>query len=181
MASYTASAATIPRGNHVRIPKGEKRLTKMKVGFLFEGRKKMKVADEEKKQYFYDMKSCQAHYGNTDEDSVPGDIVMAYAADIEHPAYGSKKVKANYIVFGSVRQFAYSANDKERNNEMLDVQWMEVDGRQDYKIRPVHNWETKMVVKWNTIEVEGMNDFVKETVYKNFYWKRREGWFTHVR
>ena len=58
---------------------------------------------------------------------------------------------------------------------------MEVDGRQDYKIRPVHNWETKMVVKWNTIEVEGMNDFVKETVYKNFYWKRREGWFTHVR
>ena len=179
MTSYTASAATIPGATNVRIPKGEKRLTDMKGGFLFEWKRKKSKTSEE--CYVYGTKSTKAYYGNTNEDSVPGDIVMAYAADIDHPAYKAKTVAANYIIFGAVNRFAYRASDVDKHNELLDVQWAAVDGKQDYKIRPVHNWETKVVVKWDTLEVEGMNDFVKDAVYQNFYWKRREGWFAHVR
>ena len=105
-------------------------LNKMKKWFLFEGNKNAKV-DSRVTIYTYSLKSMYSEYGGHFNDAIPGDIVIAHVADLDHLAYTKlKKVKPTYIVFGAVRHFCYGDNDPFRNDGMLEIQWMPVLGRQ---------------------------------------------------
>ena len=78
------------------------------------------------------------NYGKEYNDSFPGDIVMATAATLSHPAFIQGIVGRNFLVFGAVRGYVYRnwhTDHKNKyydgvvhNQERLIVDWMKVDG-----------------------------------------------------
>ena len=59
-------------------------------------------------------------YGEDYDDAKTGDMIMATASDINHPAYLTGKVGMMYIVFGVVRCFIYCDYDTGKGDDEWD-------------------------------------------------------------
>ena len=53
------------------------------------------------------MTSSTFEYGSDWNDAKPGDLVMATASDIAHPALKEGIIACNYLMLGSVVEFVY--------------------------------------------------------------------------
>ena len=51
------------------------------------------------------FKSRRVGYGQQWRDAMPGDVVMAFASDIKHPAVDAGVIHRNYILVGIVKSF----------------------------------------------------------------------------
>ena len=90
-------------------------------------------------------------YGEEYDDAKTGDMIMATASDINHPAYLTGKVGMMYIVFGVVRCFVYCDYDTGKGDdewdgvvkdqECLEVKWANVpgNGNVDWDVPPPPN------------------------------------------
>ena len=58
-------------------------------------------------------------YGVEWRDAMPGDLVMAFASDIHHPALESGLIHQNYMVIGLVKSFV----EVKWDTEMGDDEW----------------------------------------------------------
>ena len=89
------------------------------------------------------FKSRRPGYGVEWRDAMPGDLVMAFASDIEHPAVKEGIIHRNYILLGIVKSFVNvkwgcGIEDEESGwdgvtwQERLKVFWGDVDGWDAY-------------------------------------------------
>ena len=68
-------------------------------------------------------KSQVSDYHNDPSNPAPGDLVMATAGQMSHPAFTMKEsIEATYLLFGKVRFFTYERN-YDGLIELLDVDW----------------------------------------------------------
>ena len=95
----------------------------------------------EKKHLPTSMISNTFEYGANWNDANPGDLVMATASEIGHPAYKSGTIGCSYILLGAVVEFVYldwdTGNIDEnwdgivRQHERIRVRWLDVGGKSD--------------------------------------------------
>ena len=141
--------------------------------------------------YHWSLKSKINGYGMRYDDPQHGDIIMAKAGDINHPAYLSDIVSRNYYVFGSVRGFCYIINemeyvrnisysdDDECGDERLEVVWVKVAGSSTTAFTPPSRKCIHMVAKAGDAILVGMNDFIIEHVNAHYFHKENEGWLPY--
>ena len=89
------------------------------------------------------FKARRPWYGVKWRDAMPGDLVMAFASDIEHPAVKEGIIHCNYILLGIVKSFvnvkwSHGIEDEESGwdgvswQERLKVFWGDVNGWDAY-------------------------------------------------
>ena len=87
------------------------------------------------------MSSSTFEYGLDWNDAKPGDLVMASASDIAHPAFKQGIIACSYVMLGSVVEFVYVEWDTDmkddswdgvvEQHERLKVSWLDVEGVSD--------------------------------------------------
>ena len=134
------------------------------------------------------MTSSTFEYGSDWNDAKPGDLVMATASDIAHPAFKEGFIANSYIMLGSVVEFVYVEWDtgmKDVNldgvveqHERLKVSWLDVEGVSDDDwgvTPPVPQW-VKVIAKKGDHKLDGLNGFMTEEIRNNFFHTKRSGW-----
>jgi len=142
----------------------------------------------EKKHLPTSMISNTFEYGANWNDANPGDLVMATASKIGHPAYTSGTIGCSYILLGAVVEFVYldwdTGNIDEnwdgiiRQHERIRVRWLDVGGKSD------DDWDvTPAITQWVTVigkkvdgKLDGINAFLKEEIQKSFFHSKKRGW-----
>ena len=69
-------------------------------------------------------------YGVEWRDAMPGDLVMAFASDINHPAFELRLIHRNYILVGIVKSFV----EVKWNTKMADDEWDGITTQERLKI-----------------------------------------------
>ena len=138
-------------------------------------------------------KSNLFEYGSSYDDAMPGDIIMAFAGDIDHPAYLGGLVCKNYLVYGVVTGYVYvdwkiyhEAGEWDgtvRDCERLDIIWMEVAGvlSECWDIEPPFHHTVKVIVKKADKHLKGVNNFVRRKLTRLFTHSKDNGWVTLCR
>ena len=99
------------------------------------------LAETNKNKLRTSMISSTFDYGSDWNDANPGDLVMASASDIGHPAFKQGIIGCSYVVLGSVVEFVYMWWDTGMEDDNWDgvveqhkrlkVCWMDVEGVSD--------------------------------------------------
>ena len=126
-------------------------------------------------------------YGVEWRDAMPGDLVMAFASDINHPAFKSGLIHQNYMVIGIVKSFVEVKWDTEMGDdewdgiatqERLKVNWCDIDGwDSDTCSQPKHplNSQVKVVGVRRDGSLDGINPQFKALIEEQFEFVRG-GW-----
>ena len=126
-------------------------------------------------------------YGVEWRDAMPGDLVMAFASDIHHPALESGLIHPNYMVIGLVKSFVEVKWDTEMGDdewdgiatqERLKVFWFDIDGwDSDTCNQPEHplNSQVKVVALRRDGSLDGINPQFKALIEEQFEFVRG-GW-----
>ena len=134
------------------------------------------------------MTSSTFEYGSDWNDANPGDLVMASASDIGHPAFKQCIIGCSYVVLGSVVEFLYMRWDtglKDDNwdgvveqHERLKVSWLDVEGvsDDDWGVTPAVTQWVKVLAKKVDGKLDGLNDFMKEEIRENFFHTKQSDW-----
>lgn len=146
------------------------------------------INNETKIELQTSMVSKTFGYGSDWNDANPGDMVMATASDIGHPAYSSGVIGCSYVMFGSVVEFVYMDWDTGNcdedwdgiilQHERIRVKWMDVGGKRggNWYVTPVVTQWLKVIGKKGDDRLDGINVFVKEEIMKSFFHSKKEGW-----
>ena len=131
--------------------------------------------------------SRNPEYGVEWRDAMPGDLVMAFASDIKHPAVDEGLIHRNYILVGIVKVFVYvewntHLGDDEWNGittqERLKVFWSDIDGWDSYSSnQPKHplNSQVKVIALKRNGNLDGINPQFKALIEDQFGFVRG-GW-----
>ena len=133
-------------------------------------------------------KSTIKGYGMPYDCASPGDLVMAFASDIKHPAYLAGKINRSFIFFGVVRNFVYvqwntGLGDKEwdgviENHERLNIRWAANIPDWDTKVDvppPTNQWVKVLALK-NDPQLDDINEFLIDGINEHFFYSDQEGW-----
>ena len=127
-------------------------------------------------------------YGADWNDANPGDLVMATAFDIGHPAFSMGLIGCSYVLLGCVVDFVYldwdTGNVDEdwdgivRDHERIRVRWLDVGGKsdEDWDVTPPATQWVKVIGKKVDDKFEGLNAFLKVEIAKSFYHNKQTGW-----
>ena len=156
------------------------------------------------------FKSKDKAYNANKGNAQPGDLVMATAGEIGHPALEYGAIAKSYIFFGIVKYFNYEKWDKcgedgsweeyVKRTERVTVNWMTIeegcrryidrnspkpiDPISDYDVyvdvSPVLKDKVKVIAKRNSSDLHKINGFLKKAINKKFYFVKPEGWTEHV-
>ena len=156
------------------------------------------------------FKSKDRNYTSNKSNAQPGDLVMATAGEIYHPALREGTIDSSFIFFGVMKYFSYEKWDKSgkdnswdtyvKMTERVTVSWMTIEegcrryidrnspkpidsisGYDTYvDIPPVKKDILRVLAKRNCSELKKVNGFLKKYVYKKFYFAKPEGWSEHV-
>ena len=152
------------------------------------GHTKLELKNETKSGLQTSMVSKTFGYGSDWNDANPGDMVMATASDIGHPAYSAGVIGCSYVMFGSVVEFVYMDWDTGNcdedwdgiilQHERIRVKWMDVGGKreEDWDVTPVVTQWLKVIGKKGDDRLDGINVFVKEEIVKSFFHSKKGGW-----
>ena len=111
---------------------------------------------------------------------MPGDLVMAFASDINHPAVDAGVIHRNYILVGIVQRFidvewntGMSEEDWDgiTTQERLKVTWGEIDGWDMYSsAKPPHplNSEVKVILLKGDGNLDKINPELKSLIETHF-------------
>ena len=134
------------------------------------------------------MTSSTFEYGSDWNDAKPGDLVMASAADIGHPAFKQGIIACSYVMLGSVVEFVYVEWDTGmkddgwdgvvEQHERLNVSWLDVEGvsDDDWCVTPPAPQWVKVIAKKVDDKLKGQNQFLTEEIRNNFFHTKRSGW-----
>ena len=148
------------------------------------------LAGKEKNKIHPTKTSCTFDYGSDWDDANPGDLVIAFASDIVHPAFKQGIIGCSYVVLGSVEGFVYQRWDtgmKDENwdgvvqqHERLKVNWLDVKGvsDEDWGVAPAVTQCVKVLAKKGDAKLEGLNIFMKKEIIENFFHTKQSGWDT---
>ena len=125
--------------------------------------------------------SSQKGYGTAFEHAMPGDLIMAHASDIDHPAWVQVKIDRNYIMFGVVKNFVYVEWDTGfgiiEDHERLNINWVAVPGWDtEDKIPPPCNDREKVLSLRTNYGIDGLNSFLIDGINEHFFHSEQEGW-----
>ena len=137
------------------------------------------------------FKSRRAGYGQQWRDAMPGDLVMAFASDIKHPAVVAGVIHRNYILVGIVKSFVsvkwdtgMADFDEDWNGiavqERLNVSWGEVPRWKKSSPNqppPPHNFQVKVIALSGNGDLENLNPHFKDMINQQFIFNRSFGWF----
>ena len=113
---------------------------------------------------------------------------MAFAGDIDHPAYIGGLVCKNYLVYGVVTKYVYvdwkiyheggEWDGTVRDCERLGVKWMEVAGvlSEGWNVEPPFHHSVKVIIKKADKLLKGVNSFVKTKLTRHFAHSKDNGW-----
>ena len=131
-------------------------------------------------------KSKYPDYPSSEDDPLPGDLVMASAGDIGLKEYEKGELKRNELVFGIAKSFTYVNHmfnySDERSNfmvkdlELLKVEWSIKPGKTTTKPIDMKRMYAKVVAKKNDPDMLEVNDFLKLEARRHFYFGLPEGW-----
>jgi len=123
------------------------------------------------------FKSTVTDYHNDPRNPAPGDLVMATAEQMSHPAYTMKEsIGAAYLLFGKVRFFTYKSS-KEGVKELLSVDWCFLQGDpRTYDVPAILPSKATLLSKRNSYDLEDLNDFIREAVDVHWELDRVSGW-----
>lgn len=154
-----------------------------------------KKFQSEDKDYRFDPSKAQ-----------PGDLVMATALDIGHPALEYDHIGPSYVYFGVVKYFTYtkwqgSGEDDSwegylKDHERLKITWMTIQRSErryidssggivkdampgtDFwvDIPPVHKNIVKLIAKRNSSDLSMVNGFLRKAIHEHFYFVSLSGW-----
>jgi len=136
------------------------------------------------------MVSNTFEYGLDWNDANPGDLVMASASDIGHPAFKAGIVGCSYVMLGYVVEFVYvswNTGMKDENwdgivdqHERLRVRWLDVGAKsdEDWEVTPAVTQWLKVIAKKVDGKLSGINDFMKVEIRDNFFHTNNKGWCT---
>ena len=145
------------------------------------------LAGKEKNKIHPSKTSCTFNYGSDWDDANPGDLVIAFASDIVHPAFKQGIIGCSYVVLGSVEGFVYQHWDtgmKDENwdgvvqqHERLKVNWLDVKGvsDEDWGVAPAVTHCVKVLAKKGDAKLEGLNIFMKKEIIENFFHTKQSG------
>ena len=129
------------------------------------------------------FKSIDVDYGKEHIDAMPGDIVMSFASDIDHPEYLRSIVPCHYVYFGQAKRFVYvdwDTGDDQfgvvANSERLEIQWSCASGEKVRLKTIPRSYAVKVMVKREMKELPRLNDFLREELLRRFYYADPEGW-----
>ena len=137
------------------------------------------------------FKSRRDGYGQQWRDALPGDLVMAFASDIKHPAVTAGVIHRNYILVGIVKSFVsvewdtrMHDVDEEWNGitvqERLNVTWGEVlrwKKTSPNQATPPHNDDVKVIALSGNGDLENLNPQFKDMIRQQFSFNSAFGWF----
>ena len=119
---------------------------------------------------------------------MPGDLVMAFASDIKHPAVDAGVIHRNYILVGIVKSFVCvkwdtGMADEDWNGitvqERLNVSWGEVPRwkkSSPNQAPPPHNDDVKVIALSGNGDLENLNPQFKDMIHQQFSFSRSFGW-----
>ena len=136
------------------------------------------------------FKSRRAGYGQQWRDAMPGDLVMAFASDIKHPAVDAGVIHRNYILVGIVKSFVsvewntgVTDVDTDWNGitvqERLNVSWGEVTRwKKNSPNQPPHphNSLVKVIALSGNGDLDKLNPQFKDMILQQFIFVRSFGW-----
>ena len=73
----------------------------------------------------------------------------------------------NCLVLGVVRQFLFHAIYRYKLYELLDIQWVAVEEKANWKVEPTQNQDVEVVTKFNDSSIDRMNELVKQEFINN--------------
>ena len=149
-------------------------ITKFVTPFKTSAEKKKSIVSTNK------FKSRIPGYGKKWRDAMPGDLVMAFASDISHPAVDAGVIHRNYVLVGIVQRFI----DVEWNTgrfeddwngittqERLKVTWGQIDGWDMYscpKPKHPHNSDLKVISLKGDGNLDKINPEIQALIDTNF-------------
>ena len=126
-------------------------------------------------------------YGVKWRDAMPGDLVMAFASDLDHPAVNEELISRNFILVGIVKSFIdvkwdTGMKDEEwdgiANQERLKMFWFDIEGWDntfsDDSKHPL-NSEVKVIALRRDGNLDGLNKQFKALIEEQFEFVRG-GW-----
>jgi len=126
------------------------------------------------------------NYPLTEDDPLPGDLVMASAGDIGLKEYVRGDLKRNEMMFGKAKSFTYvnhmfnysdPAEDfMVKDMELLRVEWSTQPGTTTTHAIDMSRLFVKIVAKKNDPDMRDVNDFLRDEARKHFYFGLPEGW-----
>ena len=147
-----------------------------------DNQKKMSLKSTDK------FKSRVKGYGVEWRDAMPGDLVMAFASDIDHPAVYKKSISRNFILVGIVKSFIHVQWDTGMRDdedfdrfsfqERLKVSWFHIQGWDDTSgDKPKHplNSQVKVIALRRNGSLDGLNRQLKRLICEEFEFVRG-GW-----
>jgi len=122
-------------------------------------------------------KSTVSGYHDDVTNPAPGDLIMATAKQMSHPAYTMKEsIGAAFLLFGKVKHFTYERYP-EGVKELLAVDWCYLpDDTRQYDIPPVLFSKVTLLSKRNSYDLEDVNVFLKDAVDCHWEFDRLSGW-----
>ena len=122
-------------------------------------------------------KSQVSDYHNDPSNPAPGDLVMATAGQMSHPAFTMKEsISATYLLFGKVRFFTYERHP-EGVKELLDVDWCHLlHDHRTYNVPPIMASKVTLLSKRNSYDLEDSNEFLRDAVGVHWELDRVSGW-----
>ena len=126
-------------------------------------------------------------YGVEWRDAMPGDLVMAFASDIDHPAIEEGLIHRNYILLGIVKSFVHVEWNTEMGDdewdgittqERLKMFWADIPGWDDdtcNQPKHPHNSQVKVIALKRDGDLEGINPEFKALIDDQFEFVRG-GW-----
>ena len=134
------------------------------------------------------FKSRRDGYGQQWRDALPGDLVMAFASDIKHPAVDAGVIHRNYILVGIIKSFVSvewdnGMADEDWNGitvqERLNVSWGEVPRwkkTSPNQAPPPHNDDVKVIALGGNGDLENLNPQFKDMIRQQFSFNSSFGW-----
>ena len=134
------------------------------------------------------FKSKVKGYGVEWRDAMPGDLVMAFASDIDHPEVYKKSISRNFILVGIVKSFIHvqwdtgmrddEDFDRFSSQERLKVSWFHIQGWDDTSgDKPKHplNSQVRVIALRRNGSLDGLNRQLKRLICEEFEFVRG-GW-----
>ena len=119
---------------------------------------------------------------------MPGDLVMAFASDIKHPAVDAGVIHRNYILVGIIKscvsvEWDTGMADENRNGitvqERLKVSWGEIPRwkkNSHNKSPPPHNSQVKVIALSGNGDLDNLNPQFKDMIRQQFIFARPFVW-----
>ena len=122
-------------------------------------------------------KSTVSGYHDDVKNPAPGDLIMATAEQMSHPAYTMKEsIGAAFLMFCKVKHFTYERYP-EGVKELLAVDWCYLpDDTRQYVIPPILFSKVTLLSKRNSYDLEDVNEFLRDAVHCHWELDRVSGW-----